>query len=449
MRRIAWLALPALVAAACSGKGNSGRKEIDPALIAEVPWVNGAPPLIDAAGKAVVPNLPVYPPIGQNQADPGSRVRFDTAEEQQKACAPLQGIERSQWHLDFGPTDPTNPNNVGVAPFFSAYDDHTDGAWHVPGDAAWYDGNGGRRDGTIWGLASDTIENGPRCDGELENRWAMHVRGGRFNWFGGGAEHVLELDCSLGHQNAEICDHVVDVVGDGRVDKAVDVSQFDGLSFWARRGPDGASGLQVVLQDKYTSDRLARTSTAGAPGIQYCQRYLVCFGTEKDSAGQERCQNGAACVPVTQGDFPRPIYRCVPDGADPSATFEPALMQKLYPPCGPDECLPPTYDRDLDFEESKCKPYNFTGLEENYYCFGDKPPPAADERCGDGFVSNISLSTDWQYYKLPFDGFQQVGFGKKAPPNDVPQKTLYTISFLFSVGYTDFFLDNVTFYRNK
>jgi hypothetical protein len=124
-------------------------------------------------------------------------------------------------------------------------------------------------------------------------------------------------------------------------------------------------------------------------------------------------------------------------------------MQKLYPPCGPDECLPPTYDRDLDFEESKCKPYNFTGLEENYYCFGDKPPPAADERCGDGFVSNISLSTDWQYYKLPFDGFQQVGFGKKAPPNDVPQKTLYTISFLFSVGYTDFFLDNVTFYRNK
>jgi hypothetical protein len=133
--------------------------------------------------------------------------------------------------------------------------------------------------------------------------------------------------------------------------------------------------------------------------------------------------------------------------------MEPALLQQVYPPCGQSACSAPPYDPDYDYEHlnylAQCKPYNFTGLEENYYCFGDTPPPAADERCGDGWAQNVSLSTDWQFYKLPFDGFQQVGFAKKAPPNDVVQKTLYSIAFLFSVGYTDFYVDNLSFYRNE
>jgi hypothetical protein len=41
----------------------------------------------------------------------------------------------SQWHHDF---EPVGGGTVGVAQFFSAYDDKTDGSWHVPGDASWY-----------------------------------------------------------------------------------------------------------------------------------------------------------------------------------------------------------------------------------------------------------------------------------------------------------------------
>jgi hypothetical protein len=461
-----WVVL--LTVGACSGEGNTGRKDYDTddfrLLRAEVPWFNGAPPVIDPMSKsAIVPPIPAYPPINFNRADPGSRVLFDTPEHIKQACAPLEGLTLSQWHLDFEPTAAITTvgaerpaGGKGVAPFFSAYDDKTEGSWHVPGDASWYGDIAGQRGFILptdlatgqpgitplppWGMPSQQIENAPSCDG-TPNNWALHVRGGRFNYYGGGAEHPLSLDCSLGSQ-PEACALLREVVGDGRGDRVLDVSGYDGVGFWARRGPDGGSGLMVLLQDKYTSDRLARTDQGtGHAGVGYCQRIKQCYPT---------CPDGASCVPLQllNGD-PADMTRCVPNGADPrQAIMEPSLQQQLFPPCGQSTCVPPAYDPDVDYNNTQCKPYNFTGLEENYYCFGATPPPAADERCNDGFVSNVSLSTDWQFYKLPFDRFQQVGFAKKAPANDVPQRTMYSIAFLFSVGYTDFFVDNVRFYRN-
>lgn len=434
MKRATWL-LPAVVlVASCSGKGNSGRKEIDPTLIEQVPWINGAPPRIDpTTQQAIVPASPVFPAIGADTPDPGSRLRFDTPAAREQACAGHAGLELSAWHHDF---EPRGTASVGVAPFFAVYDDKTEGSWHTPEDAAFYPEFGSKRDSSVWGLAADTIQNGPSCDG-APNDWALHVRGGRFNYFGGGAEHPFSLDCPT---QQEACDLAVDAVGDGRPDKAFNASSYDGVAFWARRGPDGSSGLMVLLQDKYTSDRLARTSQTGTAGIGYCQRIKQCYPT---------CADGASCVPVRFGDDAADVYRCVPEGVDPaSSLMEKALLQKLYPPCGQSACLPPTYDPDVDYNDTQCKPYNFTGLEENYWCFGDEPPAPPQERCGDGFVSNLSLSTDWTFYKIPFESFQQVGFGKKAPPNDVPQKTLYSLAFLFSVGYADFYVDNLSFYRN-
>jgi hypothetical protein len=87
-------------------------------------------------------------------------------------------------------------------------------------------------------------------------------------------------------------------------------------------------------------------------------------------------------------------------------------------------------------------------VEENYWCTeGDAAPAAAPERCGDNYVASITVSTDWQLYKLPFDSFKQVGFGKRSPKIDL--KTLYSIAFQFTVGNTDFYVDNLSLYRNK
>jgi hypothetical protein len=464
MKRVLLLAPIALLATSCSGEGNSGRKEADPALVAQVPWINGFVPLTDANNAPIVPATPEYPAIGPNTADPGSRVKFDTEQHRRDACRALEGIELSQWHHDFEllpevvtATTTYAAGKLGVAQFFSAYDDKTEGAWHAPGDAAWYASVAGER-GFIrptdamtgmlndtplppWGLPAEQVDNAPSCDGSANN-WALHIKGGRFDYYGGGAEHPLSLDCNLGSQ-AEACAMARDAVGDGRADRVFDASGYDGVAFWGRRGPDGASGLMINLQDKYTSDRLARTDlTTMQPGVGSCKRIKQCYPS---------CADGAMCQKLKLLDNDtEETTRCVAPGTNAKfAMTEPALLQQLFPPCGMSTCVPASYDPDVDYNNTQCKPYNLTGLEENYYCFGDTPPPAADERCGDGYVSNISLSTDWQFYKLPFDRFQQVGFAKKAPPYDVPQKTLYSIAFLFSVGYTDFYVDNLSFYRNQ
>jgi len=482
VKRASWL-LPLAFVVACSGKGNSGRKEIDPALIAQVPWVNGAGPLIDPniqPAQAYIPPDPMFPAIGADQPDPGSRVQFDTDKHRAQACAALDGVVLSDWHLDF---EPYRKATVGVAPFFAVYDDHTEGSFHTPEDAAFYPSFGAKRDSSIWGTAASQITGGPACDtlpaswGNKPNGWALHVRGGRFNYFGGGAEHTVGLDCpgaddpEIDPGQAEACNLMVDAVGDGRTDKAFDMTKvvrpdgikYTGIAFWARRGPDSGSGLFVAFQDKYTSDRLARTTRLPdgtvSPGVGYCKRYRQCY---------PNCADGTECKPFQFADEAFPIARCVPPGIDPtSAMMEKALAQKLYPPCGAGSkpgdmpfiggaCTPPSYDPDIDFDNTQCKPYNFTGLDENYFCYGDTPPANPDERCGDGFLSSISLSTDWQFYKIPFSAFQQQGFGKKVPPSkwlpnktDIPEAALQTIVFAFSVGNIDFYVDNLSFYADK
>jgi hypothetical protein len=448
MKRALLIAPLGLLLVACSGKGNSGKLEIDPVLIQQVPWINGRPAEHDDAGKAIIPGkleALQYPKIAMGAPDPGSRV-FDPSEtEPSAACDVLQDIELSSWHHDF---EPTGEGLVGVAQFWSDYSDATEGAWLIPGDASWYPETALMRDTVIWGLASEKIDNAqrallgdaplglPSCGEPTPNLHALHLRGGRFNHFGGGLEHPLNLDCTLGAPAG----HAGDIcAADKLVNEMVDLSSYDGIAFWARRGPEGAAGLQLGIQTKDTSDYLART---GKLGPVSCERIKACV---------PRCDDGAECVEVTQNSPPATRLRCVPPGADPNQTTEPSLLELLYPQCGADTCKGPPYFPDPDFgpegvAASECKPYTFSGLEQGNWCFYDAPAAPGD-RCGDGFVSNVSLSTDWTFYKLPFANFRQVGFAKRVDRFDL--KNVFSIAFQFSVGWADFYVDNVSFYRNK
>jgi hypothetical protein len=441
--------------AACSGKGNSGKLAIDPGLIEQVPWTNGAKPAVNATtGRPLGAPFPVFPAIAANTPDPGSGP---------VDCSALDSLELSGWRQHFEPppipADTKIADPWGIAPYWSAYDDGSVGSWHSPGDAAWYDGLAGRspEPGVVpdyparralepWGLASDLhpvdstgSSSGPVCEngcvrdanGACEaNKWVLHVKGGRFNNYGGGVEHPLSLDCAQQATTAPDLCGVPEAAGQYGV---FDVSSYDGIAFWARRGPDSDASLMVGLQNKYTSDFLARGNQE-----QFCRRIKECALT---------CANGAECKPIQTANDATPILRCVAAGAEPTLVAEPALMELLYPTCGANACTPPSYFSDPQFAGTECKPYTFSGLEENYWCFGEQPPAAPGERCGDGFVAAISLSTDWQLYKLPFEIFQQVGFAKRAPKHDLT--SLYSIAFQFSVGWTDFYVDNVSFYRNK
>lgn len=425
---------PALaLLAACSGQGNTGQTAPPAALVEAVPWTNGAVPLVNESGDTVRPDLPVYPAIGQGTPDPGSRA-ID--------CSGLAGIELAAWVEDFEPT-PSETLMVfeptwGVAEAWSSYDDGSAGAFRVPGDAAWYGALYDatvtpvlRQYGEIWGMPADRISGGPSCDG-APNDFAFHFKGGRFNWYGAGASHPLATGAQAGAAcpvnpsddapRADFCPPI-----SAGADRYWDLSSYDGVVFWARRGPDSASAMLVGLQNIYTSDDLARGNQT------HCRRIKECVPT---------CHNALPCVDDGTG-----VQRCKPESAALSALPEPALVEELYPRCGASACSSPSYYPDPDFDGTECKPYEFSGAESNFYCYGAEPPPPAWERCGDAFVAPVLLGTDWELYKLPFSEFRQVGFGKPAPAFDLT--TVYSIAFQFTVGFADVYVDNVSFYRNR
>jgi hypothetical protein len=230
----------------------------------------------------------------------------------------------------------------------------------------------------------------------------------------------------------------------------LDVSQWDGVAFWARTGPEGNPQMIMTLTDNFTSDRLARENQ------KYCRRLRKCY---------TRCLNGLPCTPQPDSTGTSPtgsgsdlVYRCWDPDAGPfpygggvlGATNVPsARIDLLYPRCGPSACTSPSSYQDLDFDGKECQAYTFPADDiSGEYCFnpGDPSPPSRDDQCLDGWATPVDLSTDWKFIKIPFAQLRQGGFGKKAPYFNL--HAVDTIAFTVIVGWADFYIDNVTFYRN-
>jgi hypothetical protein len=442
------------VMAACDGPGNTGKILPDPLLVRSVPWLNGILPALDSNGQAVVPDTAVYPPIASGLPDLGSRPAAPAD------CAAAAALEFSTgWFDSFEKTNPADPNSVAVAPGWSSYDDLTKYAFHAPGDVTWYPGLVAGRD-YEWGLPTDDAIPGPSCDG-TPNNYALHLRGGLFRKWGGGISHAFTDPVGLYCTTPPTCPTCNDFcppapAAGATVDSAglpltapdgssyaeshdfFDVSSYDGIAFWARRGPEGFDSSLVILTDKFTSDRLAHQNQ------KYCRRYRECYPT---------CLSGAPCSPVPDAADPtKTIYRCI-DPADADALSGITVdseRELMYPRCGPSACTsPPTY-LDPDFDGKACRPYAFPANDESgYYCWneGDPPPPDRDERCQDGWQTTVQLTPDWHFYALPWSQFGQVGFGKKAPYMDL--KSLDVFAFGALMGWSDAYFDNVTLFRYK
>jgi hypothetical protein len=449
----------------CTNGGNTGQSVPDASLVETVPWMNGVLPHVDDAGNAIFPQAPEDPPIATGEPDPGSRTTS-------AACSALAGLEFDTFFNDtFEPqSTPTATDAIGVAAAWTAFDDSTVYSWHVPGDVSWYPDlspPGGLPQFTeAFGLPAEK-DAPPSCDGK-PNNWSLHYRGGLFRDWGGGVSKVftaLHTD-SAGNcpQDADICPPAI-TPGPGVLDTAglpteaydggmyaaggdhlfVDASAYEGVSFWARTGPEGESNLLVTITDNFTSDRLARLNQ------KFCRRLKACY---------TRCENGAPCTPTHYAASNRSddvtVYRCIPFYGDGDAGVVPgnisndALMDFMYPRCGPSACIFRETYPDPDFEGKDCRPYTFpAGDISGEYCFNanDPPPPDRDEQCLDGWMSSVVLSTDWQFYTIPFTSMHQGGFGKQAPYFNT--KAMDTIAFTFIVGWADVYIDNVTFYRRK
>jgi hypothetical protein len=80
---------------------------------------------------------------------------------------------------------------------------------------------------------------------------------------------------------------------------------------------------------------------------------------------------------------------------------------------------------------------------------GVGPPPKSPVQC-DPFSKGISLSTEWQFYTIPFDEMQQKGYG--LPENEPDLEHFLGVKFSLSKGqigsaHYDVWLNDISFYK--
>jgi hypothetical protein len=95
-----------------------------------------------------------------------------------------------------------------------------------------------------------------------------------------------------------------------------------------------------------------------------------------------------------------------------------------------------------------CSYYAFDNDQAGEYCYDtvNGPPPAeGTERCGDGWMDPVTLGPDWAFYKVPFTELRQEGWAKRFPRLDQAGVTM--VRFTWSVGWVDYWIDDVRFYR--
>ncbi len=485
------LSLTALaLLAACGGTGNTGQSPPSEALIKQMPWTNGIVPLVDADGNTFTSTLPTFLPIGQNLPDPGSLPTDCESAQAAYEFAPwVATMEPEQYQEEAG--DPLEGQVYpGIAIRWAGADDYTRGSWRSPGFTTWYPGIKPNVNLSVWGSPAQAVDDPgepnlraafpsaglPACLG----KHVFHMRGANFRYYGGNFAHILSGDnyqasggCPAG---SSLCvpkppeGATTDSAGfplaptendDGSgmwrlpaLHTYWNASAYEGVSFWARRGPDSFGTLSVTLNDKHTSDDLNRQNET------YCKRIFQCHSV---------CQNYQPCQDSTiDQDFTNdllhpgtPVKRCydfqkatlegrTPPGQGSMMSMNPAgddLLDAILPRCGNKCTFRPNYP-DNDLEGKDCRPYTFTSGESGEYCFNEGETPATrEERCGDGFTTNLQLTGDWKLYTVPFSDMRQGGYGKRAPFFDL--KSLYSITLQWGAGNVDFYIDNVSLYRTK
>src|SRR6185295_3021369 len=124
----------------------------------------------------------------------------------------------------------------------------------------------------------------------------------------------------------------------------VDLRGWDGISFWARRGPDSERVLRVALGDKNTDDDMSFIMSQGGAQTR-CQRAKECGCKDQERTCQEDPGEAGAFWCIAPYDsFPSEVgFMSNPDMAE----------QVGYVRCGPSACDAPypayPNDGDLSF----------------------------------------------------------------------------------------------------
>jgi hypothetical protein len=239
---------------------------------------------------------------------------------------------------------------------------------------------------------------------------------------------------------------------------ALDVSAYDGVSFWARRGPNGQEGIGVTVGDRYTDDDLSFLTYWKDPAApRHCERVRQCACSNLKPCLFENTTPLCEAPPTLPGGTAVGSgYFCVPPDLFSIAAIgqaSPNNGQGSNIVCDVTECASP-YSAfpnipDNAFNGRTCNPYSYeNGIGSNWcYTPGVDPAPAdPTHQCGDHWMKMVSLDTDWHFYKVPFTDLRQQGFAQKSEHLDLTAVSV--VRFTWVAGFVDYWIDEVSFYRN-
>jgi hypothetical protein len=112
--------------------------------------------------------------------------------------------------------------------------------------------------------------------------------------------------------------------------------------------------------------------------------------------------------------------------------------------------LTPPVGTDLQFYGKPCSPYTTRNGIFGYWCFDPakgEAPADTTEQCGDHWTRVVNLSSEWQFYTVPFNTMAQQGWAKRSAALDL--KSVSVIRFTWDGGWADFWIDDVRVYKTK
>lgn len=323
-----------------------------------------------------------------------------------------------------------------------------------------------------------------RCN---PNEYVHHLRGGLFReWGGGMGRRMLAMARNGGCANLPALEGdpphcpkadarfeaglaaMEDQVEANRLrtnfyDMTIDVSQWEGISFWARSGPNNSGGVRVYVGDRQLDEDIAflEMSAGLEPMCQRarecgCRNHLPCTLSDVSSLMSNGVPVYRCYDPAVEGDSLRVVYdRFAAEGRE-------GIFDEVYETCGASLCDEDNPSFQINGEVgtaadpafsttfgNQCLPYVLTTDLVDEFCYNPDdpahPPPDGAQRCGDGWAKGVALTGDWQFFKIPFTELRQEGYGKEFQNLDLSAVTL--VRFTWTQGWVDVWLDDVRFYR--
>jgi hypothetical protein len=301
-----------------------------------------------------------------------------------------------------------------------------------------------------------------RC-GDNPGNHVFHMSGGPFLGWGGGMgvamQHFAQDQalCPVGDisnpNRPRYCAPASAANGNNVAFAAMNLSEWDGVAVWARRGPTSQPLLRVLVGTKDTDDDIAYLmydpSTPKKP--LYCQRVRECGCLINDLTPDHECTlynelppDSTVATSSTALTFPG--YYCGRPGSTASSlstgnnycnTTACDAVYPAYPNNGPDS----------QFLHKSCSPFTYRSGVQTSLCYdpATETPAQADQQCGDHFTFPLTLTTEWKLYLVPFNTMYQQGFGKKSPTFDLTSVSLVRLT--WDAGPIDYYVDDLRFYR--